>query len=125
MDLETLIGHAETAGVNVYWANLKTCNAGYDHRRKTIWLDHSLASEPRNAASILAHELAHFLRGDEGPQPASVERRCDMIAAGMLINPGDYATAERIYEGDINNIAVELGVTARLVRAYQDALAAV
>lgn len=125
MDLETLIARVEDAGITVLWANLKTCNAGYDHQRAIIWLDHSLSSKPRHAVSILAHEWAHAIRGDRGPQPEHVEARCDVIAAGILINPSEYALAESMYGEDLSQIAIELGVTARIVQAYRGVLASI
>lgn len=122
MELPELIARVEDAGITVSWARLKTCNAGWDHETRTIWLDHSLHSEPRNALSILSHEFGHALLGHVGPQSAREEARADTVAAGILINPAEYALAEAIYPGDAHAIAFELGVTARIVTAYQDGL---
>lgn len=122
MTFEELVARAESAGNTVSWADLD--RPGYwQASTATIWLDHSLHSRPRNAISVLAHELAHSLLGHEGPQPEHVEARCDVIAAGILISPTEYKLAEALHEGNPHSIAVELGVTTRIVRAYQSVLA--
>ena len=123
MELTELIARVEDAGITVAWVPLSTCNAGWDAPRRTIWMRNNLYSTPRRAVSILAHEWAHALLGHEGPQSASEEARADTVAAGMLICPGAYRRAELAYEGDPHLIALELGVSERLVRTYQASLA--
>ena len=75
--------------------------------------------------STLAHELAHHVYQDAGFGDVWVERRADVWAARLLICPGQYARAERMYDADPHLIAQDLGVTTRLVRAYQGSLASV
>lgn len=82
-----------------------------------------LYATPRRAVSVLAHEFAHFLLGHDGPQGLAEEARADMVAAGMLIDPAEYARLERLYDGDTCQIAFDLGVTVSLVRAFQGSLA--
>lgn len=124
MTLNDLIARVEDAGITVSWTYLHSCNAGWDYDKATIWLDHSLASKPRHAVSTLAHEWAHAIRGDKGRQAPHIEARCDVIAAGILISPTEYKLAEALHEGNPHSIAVELGVTTRIVKAYQMALVA-
>ena len=123
--LPQLITYYEQAlDVNVEWAKLPAGTAGiYIHKSRLILLDLDLDSRPRHAVSVLAHEAAHAMRGDDGPQPASIEALCDRIAARTLICPALYRDAERLHGGDSHLIALDLGVTVRLVRAYQDSLA--
>ncbi|MFP7706328.1 ImmA/IrrE family metallo-endopeptidase [Trueperella sp. LYQ141] len=89
----------------------------YDHTTHTIYLAHT----PQSTAlrCTLAHELAHAYRCDHGHQTPSVEHLCDQTAARMLIDENDYATAEHLYAGNPWAIADELGVTTRLLIAYQ------
>ena len=125
MELDELIARVEDAGITVAWAKLQRCNAGWDATTRTIWMRDGLYATPRRAVSVLAHEFAHFLLRHDGPQGPSEEARADMVAAGILIDPGEYARLERLYDGDPHQIAFDLGVTTRLVRAYQGSLASV
>ena len=75
--------------------------------------------------STLAHELAHHVYQDAGFGDVWAERRADVWAARLLICPGQYRRAELAYDGDPHQIAFDLGVTTRLVRAYQGSLASV
>lgn len=120
-----MIARVEDAGITVAWAKLQRCNAGWDAMARTIWMDVSLIGTPRRARSILAHEWAHAILGHEGPQSPIEEARADVWAARLLICPGQYRRAELAYDGDPHQIAFDLGVTTRLVRAYQGSLASV
>lgn len=122
LELNELIARVEDAGITVSWVKLQRCNAGWDASTRTIWLRESLFATPRRAVSVLAHEFGHFLLGHDGPQSPGEEARADMVAAGILIDPADYAHAERIFDGDAHLIARDLGVTVSLVRAFQGTL---
>ena len=117
--LEEFITEIEAHGFGVEWGRLRCGKAGYHHQTRTIWMDHRLASRPTEAICTLAHEYAHATRGDDGPQPAWVEDWCDEYAARLLISPIEYAVAESIYGPYPAALAAELGVTRRLVEAYQ------
>ena len=52
-----------------------------------------------------------------------VERRVDQAASKLLISPAEYRLAETMYGPCVPKLAVELGVTQGLVRAYQGTLA--
>jgi len=73
---------------------------------------------PFELRSVLAHELAHCLMGDECSTSAN-ERRAERHAAQMLIAPEDYAAAEAI-DPSPAAIADELQVTVDIVTAYQE-----
>lgn len=125
MELHELIARVEDAGITVSWVKLQRCNAGWDASTRTIWMRTDLYATPRRALSVLAHEFAHYLLRHDGPQSPGEEARADVVAAGVLIDPADYAHAERVYDGDPYLIAQDLGVTVSLVRAFQGSLARV
>ena len=124
--LTRLLARVEDLGARVEWVRITGPHAGaYDLASRTIYLDWDLDSRPRHAVSTLAHELAHHVYQDAGFGDVWVERRADVWAARLLICPGAYRRAERLYDGDPQQIAFDLGVTTRLVRAYQGSLASV
>lgn len=121
MTLTELISLVESHGIPVSWGHV--CSLGaYHHPTATIWLDCSLASYPRQALGVLAHEYVHALYGHDGAQPASVERLVDRRAAQLLISPAEYALAEYVHEGNTVGIAEELGVPVWVVEAYRERL---
>lgn len=72
----------------------------------------------RETRCVLAHEIAHARLGHTcsgGPE----ERRADVIAASMMINPESYARAEAI-DASAHSIADELDVTVDLVQVYRE-----
>lgn len=78
--------HASELGVAVKWGNLgETVQGFYDHQQNTIWLSEALGF--REARCVLAHEIVHAEFTDTGLEAdkASVELRCDKIAASRLI----------------------------------------
>ena len=58
-----------------------------------------------------------------GAVGAKAERRTRRETALWLVNPTEYASAERLYEGDSYLIACELGVTVQVVEDYKSLLA--
>ncbi|MAM53387.1 ImmA/IrrE family metallo-endopeptidase [Microbacterium sp. UBA3394] len=94
---------------------------GYHAGSSTIRLDPGM---PRRVArSVLAHEIAHHIFGDEptpfGPARATQERRANEWAALRLIDPDAYADAESYLHGHMAAMAVELDVTVEIVEAFQ------
>ena len=73
----------------------------------------------------LCHELVHARH----PAPgcgiigAKAERRTRKESALWLVDPVEYATTERLYDGDSYLIACELGVTVQVVEDYKSLLA--
>lgn len=85
---------------------------------RIIYLNDGLSDV--QARCVLAHEISHARHGDTACMAGAwTERRADMDAARMLVNPASYAMAERIYEGDQWRIAQELGVMPWVVDAYR------
>lgn len=124
--LTRLVARAEDLGARVEWVRIVGPHAGaYNLASRTIYLDWDLDSRPRHAVSTLAHELAHHVYQDAGFGDVWVERRADVWAARLLICPGRYRDAERMYDGDPYLIAQDLGVTVSLVSAFQGSLARV
>jgi hypothetical protein len=93
----------------------------YVHQLRTVRIRPRLSA--RLHRSVLAHETAHAVFGDEptmfGPLNAKQERRADEWAALRLIHHDDYKRAEHIHHGHAGAIAHELGVVRRIVEAYQ------
>lgn len=119
MTLDELISVVEATGFTVAWGAFRQSNGGYHSPTRTIWLDQTLDHTPRRAVSVLAHEFAHALEGHDGIQPRAIERRCDEIAARILIDPEAYAEAERLHGYNKAAIAEELGVASFIVSAYR------
>ncbi len=116
----TLIDHAHSQGIRVWWRRLDGRGGQWSARHSCIWLDPSLTD--REARSLLAHELGHAHYGDTGPQPPHIEARAWRWAAGLLISRAEYALAERIHEQDTAAIADALDVTVEVIHAYHATL---
>lgn len=119
MTLDQLIARCTTIGVRVVFAPYELAGA-YIHAVKLIVIDTRQAEGHQLAT--LAHEYFHALRGDEGTQGKRVERLIDQRAARLLIDPFEYALAERLFEGDSAAIAEEAGFPVWVIDAYKDAL---
>lgn len=90
---------------------------GYDAGRNLIVVAGDLSPVQRRC--VLAHEISHARHRDVGCKcSTATEKRADMEAARMLIDPVEYMTAERIYDNEIQ-IAKELNVMPWVVRAYR------
>ncbi len=68
----------------------------------------------------LAHEYVHAFHRDRSRHPA-IEWRAWREAAQLIIDPREYARAERVSD-DALSIARELGTTMRIVEAYRKAI---
>lgn len=70
----------------------------------------------------LCHELVHAHNHDQGCSPygSKAERRARLYTALRLINPHEYAIAERIYGADSYLIACELDVTVQVIEDYKN-----
>lgn len=119
--LEEIEEYCSEAGFPVIWTpTLPASMAGaWDHRSGLIWIRPGITT--RQARTILAHELQHALRGDEGPQPAHIEWLVDQLAARWLISPAEYAAAEAQVGPTPGALAAELETTVRCIRAWQAA----
>lgn len=86
-----------------------------------ILLDERLGDVQRRC--VLAHEISHARHRDAGCMSDRwVERRADMEASALLVNPVEYAFAEQLYEGDVALMARELDVMPWVVDAYRQRL---
>lgn len=79
-------------------------------------------SQTSPGVSTLAHELAHARHHDRGcdPNGSKAERRARRETALRLINPAEYALAERMYDGNPYQMAAELNVTVQVIEDYKN-----
>ena len=72
----------------------------------------------------LSHEIVDPSHGapGRGAIAAKAQRRTRKETALWLVNPAEYASAERLYDGDPYLIACELGVTMQVVNDYRQIL---
>lgn len=90
----------------------------YEAATNLIVLDVRLTDIQRRC--VLAHEISHARHRDIGCQTDKwTERRADMEAAKLLIDPVEYAMAESIYGSNSHGIAVELNVMPWVVIAFR------
>ena len=124
--MQHLYDLAETLGVQIEYTDLTHLGrAGdYCHTTRIIRVQHGLLW--RKHRSVLAHELAHAMFGDEPTIFEHIndqqERRADEHAAHMLITPDQYRDAEAAHDGSRAAMAQELGVLEHLVNAYEKTL---
>ncbi|WP_415395154.1 ImmA/IrrE family metallo-endopeptidase [Rhodococcus globerulus] len=121
--MEHLMERSDQLGLTVIRRALPPGIRGeYWHEKKLIVLSVSLTG--RQEKSTFAHELGHAhyghcvpgaCRGDRNRQ----ELQANDYAAKLLIAPGDYAAAEKIYGTHTESIAYHLGVTPAIVRAWR------
>ncbi|MGW6017812.1 ImmA/IrrE family metallo-endopeptidase [Oerskovia enterophila] len=95
----------------------------YVHSQHSIVLNTRLHS--RQKAHTFGHELGHAHYGHEHDEkPGSItgirqERKADEFAAKLLIDSYDYEVTERMYGPHVPTLAVQLGVTAPMIYAWQ------
>ena len=86
----------------------------------TILIDRRITYTRKRCA--LVHELVHWQHGDDtthGCIGGKNERRCRRETAMLLINPVEYALAERMYGDNPYQIAAELNVTIQIIQDYR------
>lgn len=89
----------------------------------TVLIDRRITYTRKRCA--LVHELVHWQHGDDtsdGCAGSRIERRCRRETAMLLINPTAYALAERMYDGEPNQMAAELNVTVQVIEDYRQIL---
>ena len=113
--------YCDSLGVTVCSDRLREHEQGrYVHDLNVIVIDRYQTYRVKRCA--LAHELVHWSHGDDscsGVTGARLEHRARRETAMLLLSPVEYASAERIYEGDVALIAEELDVTMQVVRDFQ------
>ena len=86
----------------------------------TVLIDWRITYTRKRCA--LVHELVHWRHGDDtthGCIGGRNERRCRRETAMLLINPAEYALAERMYDGEPHQMAAELNVTIQIIQDYR------
>lgn len=115
--LERLLRRCEELGLLVLWADLGELRRGeYHHDARVIVLSSRLTGP--QAVACLAHELGHAHFGHATSTPAHEARAWDHAAA-LVLSPDEYADAEHRVGQHPAALALELGVTPRLVVAWQ------
>lgn len=87
----------------------------------TVLIDRRITYTRKRCA--LVHELVHWQHGDDtsnGCRGGKLEQRCRRETAMLLINPSEYALAERIYGGNPYQMAAELNVTVQVIEDYKN-----
>lgn len=114
---------AESLGVRIEYADLTHLNRDGDCNIDTRTIRLQVGMLYRLERSVLAHELAHMIRGDRktmfGRYDEKDERRADEWAAHFLINIYAYSAAESRCGNNIEAIAEELEVMDWIVEAYE------
>lgn len=70
------------------------------------------------------HELVHWAHDDDtskGCEGSRIERRCRRRTALLLIDPAEYALAERMWRQP-HQMASELNVTVQVIEDYRQIL---
>lgn len=112
-----MLQHCADVGLEVEWADLGDyIRGGYRWRDGHIVL--SLRLTEAQAVSTLVHEVGHAKFGDRCSSPAG-ERRAWEYGAAFLITPEEYRTAEHLVGHHLSALAIELGVTPKLIEAWQ------
>ncbi|KFI92475.1 hypothetical protein BISA_0877 [Bifidobacterium saguini DSM 23967] len=123
MDYWTLEHEARSLGIHVRERQLQpnVCGRYYEAAR-LILIDEELPDYGKTCT--LAHELVHARHHDPGCGAGyrKAESRARRETALMLVNPVEYALAERLYDGDSYLIACELGLTVQVVNDYKKLL---
>lgn len=125
--MDRLYHLAESLGVRIEYADLTWLGRDGDCNTRTRVIRLQPGMLYRLERSVLAHELAHMIRGDRrsifGHYDAKDEARADEWAAHFLIDMSDYEAAEAKCGNKVDAIAEELDVMDDLVEAYERTLA--
>lgn len=115
--LDELFKHCADLGIEVDWDDLGEYRRGeYRWHENAIRLNLRLTRA--QATATLAHELGHQRFGDTCTTVAN-ERRAWEYGAAMLISPTEYQRAEQLVGHHSAALAIELGVTPKLVEAWR------
>lgn len=121
MRYEDLLEEAANMGVAVEERFLIAGKCGYYYDAvRLIVIDENMPGYMR--CCTLVHELAHARYRDHDCRDAKAERRARRETALRLVDPAEYAVAERIFGGDSYLIACELNVTVQVIEDYKQLL---
>lgn len=114
--------HAHALGLVVVESLLPRGQWGaYRPVERTIALTPGLTR--REARCVVAHEVAHALRGDghgqRWPGCAKAERQAQVMAALRLVCPIEYAAAERLHGPHPAALAIELDVIPEVIADWR------
>ncbi len=114
---DLVMQHCADLGIEVSYDDL-----GSKRRGEYRWWTDGVALNPRldrrQSTSTLAHELGHRRFGDRCSNPAA-EKRAWEYGAALLITPQDYRKAEQLVGHHVSALAIELGVTPKLIEAWR------
>lgn len=114
-----MLDYAASLEITVCRAKLSGALGLWDNKSKTIWIDSRLTDAA--AAPVLAHELLHVQRGDDGHQSEEIEQAIDAHVAFLMVDPQAYAEAEALFETDTWAISEELNLPQWVIEAYERA----
>ena len=115
--LDLLFAHAADLDVQVEYADLGPSLRGvYLDDAGLVLLNRRMTRAQATAA--LAHEVAHSVYGDRCSTEV-IERRADELGASLIISREEYRDAEQMVGHHPGALAVELGVTPRLIHAWR------
>ncbi|TQL03503.1 ImmA/IrrE family metallo-endopeptidase [Cellulomonas sp. SLBN-39] len=119
--MDDLLRMADDAGIRVMWRDLGRRRGEYRHDARLITLNPRMSEVLQR--STLAHELGHAHHGDTWTDDPRLleerERRANVYAARLLVDPVEYALAERLVGEHAGAIARELGVSRYVVDAWR------
>jgi hypothetical protein len=109
--------HCADLGVPIEWEDL-----GPKRRGKCQALAGRIILNPRmtlvQAGSTLAHEIGHWVFGDLMSTAAN-ERRAWEYGASLMVTRFEYEMAERVVGHHPAALAIELGVTVKIVEGWR------
>lgn len=123
MTYDDLLAEAQRLGVRVEERPLVAGDCGYYYEpTRLIVIDETLLDAQKRCT--LVHELIHAQHHDQGcnPYDSKTEHRTRIQTALRLVNPIEYALAERLYGGNTYLIACELGLTVQVIQDYKNLL---
>lgn len=114
---------ATALGIRIEYADLTHLDRDGDSNIDTRTIRLQTGMLQRLERSVLAHEIAHIIRGDRhtmfGYYDKRDERRADEWAALHLIDLIEYQIAEAKFGNNIEYIAQELNVMDWVVEAFE------
>lgn len=116
--LDLALRHCADLCIDVEWSDMGDFRRGeYRRQRNLITLNVRLTAA--QAAATCGHELGHERFGDTCSTPAN-ERRAWQYGAALLITPAEYRFAESLVGPHPGALALDLGVTPKLIHAWRD-----
>ena len=106
--------HAEDLGIQVLFRPIETANEMWLPDYETIVIRESMRATHKRTACT--HGLAHAILGHRDDRPKH-EAQADRYAAELLIHADELAEMLK-WAPDPAHLALELGVTMRLLRVY-------